>query len=238
MLSYTELKKAWRSWWNRRQSKAVRPEPPYKLYRRCSQLSFDRFITCIVDGDLTALVISGSPTSEELAVAWGEIYFEYVDLSGDNETKFIIALERDITLLHDQIATVEAIYYFLQPVMIEFARPHLDNIHAALKDYGYRIKIDPTQDYSKKLKQIEGKLALAKVELAQKEKEYQSIVEGRETNTLTREYFKKILLRLSKYMGGSLIREKDITVEEYVFLLRDYVQYVEQLNKKGGSDGE
>lgn len=196
------------------------------LYHHCNQLPFDKFLRCLIDGDLSALVIKGNHSQGELAELWANIYYEYVSLIDEPETKYFILLQRDVALLFDEITTVETNLYFLSPIMMPYSIDHRDQLVKGINDYGYKLKIDFTTDYSDAIQAVEFKLAPKKQKLANKEKELSEYVNSKEGQEVNREYFTKILIRLSKYQGYP-IRENSITVSEYVSLLKDYVAYIE-----------
>lgn len=225
MSTSTGLKKAFLTWL-KQQRKPMASNQPAALFHHCNQLPFSNFLRCLLDGDLSALIISGNPSQGDLAECWANIYYEYVSLSDDPETRYFIFLQRDITLLFNEISTVETSLYLLSPVMLPFSFDHKEALVKSIKDFGYKITIDFGTDYSPALEAVQNKLAPKKQKLANKEKEILEYMQSKQGKSVDREYFTKILIRLSKYQGYP-VRINDITVSEYVALLKDYISYIE-----------
>lgn len=219
------LRKDWLIWLKKLPSKMVSSQRP-ALYHRCDQLPFDRFLRCLINSDLSALIIQGKPLEADIAEAWSNIYFEFVTLTDDPEVRYFAFLQRDITLLQHEIFTVETGLYLLSPVMMPFSIDHRDEIIESITKYGYKLKIDFLSDYSDALQVIEFKLAPKKQKLANKEKELKEYLLSKADHAVTMEYFTKILMRLSKHQGYA-IRPGDIMTTEYVALLKDYVAFLE-----------
>jgi hypothetical protein len=221
MSTSIKRKPAGRSWFKARR-KSSASNPPVELYHQCDQLPLDRFIRCYTEGDLTALVISGAPTPEELQDAWNAICLEYVEINSSPETLHLYFLQREISLLADEIYHVETILYFLSPVMLPFSMDHKDGLVKILHSFGYKQAIDFTTDYSPVLEAIQNRLAPKKIKLQTKEKELATFMAGKEGLTLTADHFDSWLIKLWKMQGGNIIRAKDITVKEYVNLIKEY----------------
>lgn len=221
MSIYTWAVKAGLIWWRRKPGNSVSSQPAV-LYRRCDHLPLDRFIRCICESDLTALIISGDPKSEELAIAWGEIFYEYVELSGSSETIYLYNLQKEISLLSDEVMNVETCMYFLSPEMIGFSWDRKEELVEILRSYGYKVTIDFTTDYSGVFAIINSKLVPKKQKLEGKKNELAKYLESKQGQTITQEHFDSWMIRLWKMQGGNIIRAKDITVKEYVLLIKEY----------------
>lgn len=203
--------------------------PRTQLYRDLS-LPLNLFIRALVHSDLSALVISGHPKSEDLALAWASIYNQYLDLSAESETMYILQIRREITLLKSHISETEACVMFLRTVY------HKDLVRI-LNSNGYKDNIpEDDEERISVLVTIENKLPQKKLALAGRQKEYDDYLEAHKNDEVTEAYFTRTLIRLAKYQGVAIIRAKDITVMEFIELMKEYVEYVNTI--KANIDGE
>lgn len=197
------------------------------LYLSCSQLPLDIFIDCLIDGNLNRLVIIGQTDGPRLALAWGNIYYEYIDQSQSPESQYIYKLQTDVTLLNDEIQNVETCLLYLSPEFIDLCNGRHDELIDLLKYYGYKQTIDITTDYSKVLIGIQNQLAPKKMRRDTKQKELNDYIEAKSKDKINRGYFDNILIKLSRFQGYH-VRAKDITVSEFNILLKDYVKSFER----------
>lgn len=86
----------------------------FLLYSDCSKLPLDRFIDCLVDNDLSQLIISGTPTPEQLQETWDKIYLEYCQLSQNGTYNETLELYREIYDLRAKISIVNNTIQYLQ----------------------------------------------------------------------------------------------------------------------------
>lgn len=196
---------------------------PLKLYLSCDKLPLDIFLKCYVQKDLTALIIEGKATGDQLAQAWASIYYEYIDLSESTESKFVYSLQKEITLLSDEIRNVETCIFYLSSEMLPY-HAQQEDLKKVLKGYNYKLSAEHTDQ---QLMGIIGRLAPKKTQLESRIKELENYTSSTSEETPTYKQFEKILLRLSKHQGYS-IRSKDITVTQYALLLNDYIKSKEK----------
>jgi hypothetical protein len=203
-------------------------ESTYKLYDHIDILPLDKFIDCICDRNYKALVIEGDPSELQILEAWEGIYFQYVDANRDNETMYILQVKKEVALLDQRLKVIECIVSILK-LDISYHEKLIQN----LKALGIRINgIDPSKDdYHRRLDNALLTLAPKKLQLQEKLKElkaYEASLDGKEVD---RQFFKTMLIRLSKYMGGQLLRAKDIYVGEYVAILKDFLLHISSKKK-------
>lgn len=200
---------------------------PTELYHSCSQLPLNIFIDCIIDGNLNGLVIRGSIDKEVLASAWLNIYYEYISINHSSETEYIHKLQVDVSLLNDEIQNVETCLLYLSPEYINLCNGRHEEVIDLLKYYGYRQTIDINTDYSKVLIGIQNQLAPKKMRRDGKAKELDEYIKAKSKDKVTRSHFDSILIRLSRFQGYH-VRAKDVTVVEYIMLLKDYIKSFER----------
>lgn len=190
---------------------------PYKLITSIEVLSVDRFITCVCDGNLDVLVLSGEAPLAEKAEAWGNLYAQYLDVLGDTETLYILNLQRETQLLEFKITTAEAIIPILRMVFVH-------QLATDLKTLGFKTKSlsmgNPGYDHN--LQQIESRLVHLRLKHKEKAQELDQYYKDQSTETVSRQFFTRQLQRLSKYQGYPL-RPKSMMVTEYVEILKDYL---------------
>lgn len=223
MFSFIKRKKGSSSWQKQQQGKTASSQPT-ELFHSCSQLPLDKFITALVDRNLSAIVISGEPSPEQLSSAWNNIYYEYLELNASNETSYLFSLENDITLLSDEILNVETCLLYLSPEWRVYCLGREQELISLLRYYGYKQSIDLTSpNYYKVLQVISNKLSAKKLRLNTKQKEFDDFTSAMERKAITRAHFDTQLMRLSRFQGYAL-RAKDITVAEYIMIFKDCLE--------------
>lgn len=215
------LSKAWNSWQRKPQGKTA-SSPPTELYLRCDQLPLNIFIDCLIDEDLSGLIISGNPSKERLARTWEQIYIEYIDINQSAESLYSLRLQSEIALLSDEIQRVEEILYLISPVMLPFCLGAESELVEVLRSYGYRQTIDFTTEYSKVLVSIRNRLNPKKLRLDSRINELTEYIKSKASGKLTRSVFDTNLVRMSRFQGYA-VRAKEITVAEYVMIFKDCI---------------
>ncbi len=198
------------------------------LYRSIDTLPLDRFITCICDQDLLALVISGKPTPEELISAWNEIYDQYVIAVNDKEQQYILRLTKEINCL-------EFDYKLIGLCVTRLEIEHSDEVLGILKKLvPSNIKFNPAdiEQYKKDLSLIISKSKRMIVEIENKRGELGRLAPEK-GERITRSEFDKMVVRASKYMQNR-IDKKLTTVSEFVQIIdemRKEADSIENINK-------
>lgn len=218
MFSYTKMRMAG-STWLKRQLVCLGLLPRVVLYQDLS-LPLSLFIRCIIDSDLTALIIKGKPEQNDLVLAWTSIYKQYIDLNYENESVYIVNLEREIALLKTLVSEVETALYFL-------AITYHEGCIRVLKENGFKDVITE-ENKDEVLPVMQNKLTFKKLTLASKEQEHKDYVAAHAGEEISESYFIKTLMRIAKFQGVSIIRTKDINVKEYIIYIKEYLKYVEE----------
>jgi hypothetical protein len=79
----------------------LQPESPSAtFYRSISNLPLFKYRDCTVNGNLSALIISGFPPESELRSAWLDIQQEYADVIGDNEQRNYLNALKEVNILN------------------------------------------------------------------------------------------------------------------------------------------
>lgn len=161
------------------------------------------------------------PKIEDLAEAWSNIYAEYCDLNEDNQTIYLLHLQREIALLSITLSECEPCLYFLSFIYHE-------GLVEKLKEYHYDYPFNPAdqQQYNNSLEAIYNRLSPLRLKLENAKKEYEQYLKSRITENISEDYFDKMLIRLSRFYR-ILLRAQEITVREFVLMLKEYLEYIQ-----------
>ena len=77
------------------------------LYLICEKLPLDIYIDCWIDRELERLIISGSPTKEELKKAWDSIFLQSLKLSQSGNYNEAFEIMKEIDVCNAKLAIVE-----------------------------------------------------------------------------------------------------------------------------------
>lgn len=240
MFLYIRLKMAGLIWRKLKPGNSASNQPA-ALFQNCDQLFLDRFKRCLIEGDLSALIISGNPSFGDLAEAWGNIYAEYLDLNNDNETIYLLQLQKEISLLTELQIEVETALYFLSmailPGMDYIYREELANV---LKEREFDFLFDLTNpnQYRQSLEAVDNRLSPVRLRLEMHKKEYRDYLASKGDQTIDATYFDKMLTRLARFRHIAVIRASEITVKEFVMMVQDYLDFIKSKQKTLEPDGD
>lgn len=197
-----------------------------KYYRNINELPLCRFIDCVVDANLYALVISGKPSVPELAAAWNTIWMQYTDAIKESGTNIY-------TLLKKEVGNLEMIYGTLQ-VMIDALKDYYCEQFAsavnALLRTSFKFDVRFPDDYDNDLKRARNRSKGLLISLTLKKAALEKIVEKQdEAEALTREHFQKVLITLSDHARYPV--HDSITVFEYCERIYRLNKYIEEQNR-------
>ncbi len=214
------------------------------IYQNISNLPLSRFIDCIVDHNLFALVITGTPDPKELTEAWDNILQEYTEAIGANEYKLYLSLYREVTNLdieYKQIRSFADILceiqnyiilknYDVLPFVLESQKKFSNELNKLLRTEckfnnrdpsGFQEEINKCLRRSKALKiKLDLKL-LAFAEIQKKNKD---------GAPMDRRYFDSMLITISDYAKYEI--GEQITVSKYCERIKRYNHYCESLKIK------
>jgi hypothetical protein len=194
-----------------------------KYYTSCEDLPLNLYITCQVDNDLSALVIEGAPSEEELKSAWENITEEYYDLAGESLDTYTLGLYFEVQAMNVKIEVIEQCLSVLK----KYYCPDLVEI---LKQHGYPLKEDETNDqYISALEKIQKRSKVLLIQLQDKFSHLEKIKSSKKKgDKITRKYYGKLLAHLSKFFQFQISSTK-VTVSEYAAYLNEYITASEQV---------
>jgi len=202
-----------------------------QVYNRCSDITLDKFIDCIVDHNFNRLIKSGKPSKEAILKAWDDILSEYSELTATSGYKEMLSLTKEIGSLNCKITSVNLC---LQVLSYQYSQECVD----VLAKFGYRKKFDITniENYIADLTSISNKLKTTILALNQRTQEYKTLIQKAGGETPSRDYYIKILVELSKYMGFR-IKAEEISVSEYVSIMKKRDHEIEVQNRYAHKQG-
>jgi len=205
-------------------------------HKTIDELPLNKFIECIVDGNLSALIISGLPDKEDLQQAWETISNQYVERIGTHEYKMYVALYKEIHTLKITINQVNIIagrgnikkgiepgalrLYYVEELAKELNTLLKTSCKFNYKDpKSYHAELDKCLNRSKSFN-IQLSLKLLTFEAIEKKNN------RKVGQKMDREYFTSILVTLSdhaKYHVGD-----NIKMGEYCERLKRFIQSCEK----------
>lgn len=199
--------------------------PSNKWYQSITELPLNKFIECTVDGNLSALVISGFPLKDQLLLAWAEINEQYGDAMGDNDHRLYNKLFKDIAIHSMDFRQIHALIEILRNhrykpfearlnsllytnfLFANNRQKELDTCERLSKSISVKIDMKSAQLEALKAKQVKG-------------------------SKPTREYFFTWLITLSDHAHYPV--PDTITVFEFCARIKRLNQFVDQQKQKHG----
>lgn len=202
------------------------------LYLTLDELPLDKFIVCVCDEDLTALVKDKKDipnvTPEELITTWNDLFLDYVDLSKEAQTRYRITLKRDIALFTSRVQRIESALVILgTPLFIK----RLADIVQEIKGFE-DITLDPTDmdKYFSDLQLIRDRSREMKIDADLKKIELEELIKSEameEQKRADKLSFLNILARIATYRKVAVIRTSELTVAEFCAAFNEYLDYIE-----------
>lgn len=210
-----------------------RPKPLGKvyqssnLYRTCQTLTMDRFLTCLCDEDLTALIQQGTADPEELHHTWIIILSDYHELREeyDNGTKEW-HLTRDIRKIRHHLLILQYCIDFL-------CKQWSPEVAKVIRGLGYPFKpkdIEP-EKYLHLLAIVVEKAKTKYVQLQQLMVELEAMMDKRKDGKPTRVAFEEQLIQIG-IQNKVDYSMNTVTVQKYVLLEKNFIKQIEAAKAK------
>jgi hypothetical protein len=121
-----------------------------------------------------------------------------------------------------------------------FALEYRGDLVDILEDRGVYVKLNPNDldEYFQAIDAADASLAYQRLTLETLTNEYTSYLANRANQTLDKSYFLKTLRRLARFNHVTVIRPESITVEEFVIMLGDWLDYLNTSKKQLEPDGD
>lgn len=203
------------------------PEKDKPYYTSCRELPLNKFMWCMVKGNVWHLMKPKQPrvSKKILEPVWNEIFYEYMDMVKDPMHTKMLVLMKEITRLDTHFVLV---YETCRQLNLHYYKPLVES----LQKLGYRYKYDPSdrQKYRKELDLTisQSKSYRLKAEQYRKDLEELKSDKGKKTNESD---YETILAELSKFQGYRL-DPNVITVAEFVAITNRYKKHMEMISKQ------
>lgn len=199
----------------------------YRIYDDCGKLPLSRFIDCVLDNNLAALVIEGEPSESELKQAWDIIYLQYCQLSQAGSYNEALELNREIEDLRAKIQLTNAC---VQVLAIRYE----PDVVGLLNFFALRCDVlqdDEGDVLIGKLNMVIGRAKKWAVMLEQKQKQFDTL-QGTEMKKIDRGHFDDLIDALSTFKKYQVEADR-ITVSLFYKGLANMQAYYEkqQINK-------
>jgi hypothetical protein len=182
----------------------------------------DKFQDCLFENDLSVLIISGSPTQEDLQAAWDKIYVQYCQLSQDSSYNEVFETIKEINDLRAKIYLIDGIIVYLQ---LSYSKELIDILNV----FALRCTIkqeDTGAVLADKLNTVLGRAKKWNLKLKQKQGDLEKL-RTKSTGKLDRNYFDDQLFEISKF-NGYHIKASDITVSQFCRSLNKIVEHYQR----------
>lgn len=197
--------------------------PSFTLYRHISKLKLDRFITALVDNDLSVLIIKGTPTAEILKEAWESILEQYTEATGGAELLAKMNDVKDYSVLYSKINRAHALVQIIESGRVGNA------VIQQLYTFDFPLPKFAEGNIDKVLKTFTAHLKRQVVELKMLEDKIKP--EGKEPTEMTRDNFYSQLVDMAELFKMPVLNEAEVTVALYCSFLNKYKSRVEMIMK-------
>ena len=198
------------------------------IHEKICDLPLNKFIDCIVDGNLTSLTISGYPTQEQLVTAWGNILAEYSELIGTDEYRMYVQLYKEVNIIKITLSQITIAINILRVIRDDYFVAELNKLLGTTCKFNWNDQAS----YQAECNKCINRSAALKIKLDLKNLQFEAI-EKKNTGTgekLERQYFISILITLSDHVKYRI--EETIKMSEYCDRLKRFSDYCEQIKKK------
>ncbi len=196
----------------------------YNMYQGIDDIPLYIFIDCLVDNNTTRLVKSGAiPDALDLHERWLNILIDYNDAVGNNETKLMLQISKEISVLECKLKYIHAAITVLEFDYNEDLAIFLNLVCNTRYSFNDGNKIKDLKSCLNRSKQF-------KIQLDLKKLRYAGILDKQdkgEKSTPTRAFFTGALIAISNHAKFHITDM--ITVREYCERLKQYNAYYEQL---------
>lgn len=197
-----------------------------KLYTSCYDTPMSAFISCVVDENYNALVVSGEPNPEQIAAAWDGIYEQYSELSKNTVySEYVQRLkEHTITLtqINGLMAGITALRYGYYPDVVE-----------ALRKLGFSVpalSLNPKK-HAELIDNLSRQLSGLHTRLKMLDKMLQDAVKSQKGKAAKRSDFIRAASIMSKFMSFR-VDLNELTVAEYIEYQNQMIEYSRKNTKK------
>lgn len=193
-------------------------------YQHIAQLPLNRFIDIVVDDNIYAMVISGSPSINELHEAWQTISIEYADAMKDQESRLLFSTEKEL----NRLKLAYHVIIDALGVLKNYYTPQFAKVVNELLRSSFKFDVRFPNDYDNDIKRAYNRSKGIKIDIDLKQLSYNALKEKLTSSAKkpTREYFQSILITLSDFVKYEI--RDTITVFEFCDRIRRLNEYNEK----------
>lgn len=182
-----------------------------------SQVTIADYKKIVFENDLSSLIVSGSPSQEDLTEAKSSLLYEFSIATGAEVSNPILNSYRKIHLCKNKIAGLS----IAQNMVVTNWN---DEVTAFLRDIN--VKIYPL-DIEKTIKNINRKIKSLQVQLKEEENRYKGLISNNGPSSVaSEEDFERQISMIGKYMGFRI--DKDTTyLSEYAAFIYGFKKELE-----------
>ena len=184
------------------------------LYNKCNILTMDLFIECLVNKNYKVLIKEGKTSSARLRKTWILIWSEFLELQNSDSYIMILDALKDYHKWRSIISACEVELYVLK---IGYTKDAAEVLRRAGIDANYET--EDKEEYIKILQVTGERIKALQMKVMTAEQNYRNLTEETMQKELTEMDFEDIFVQISKFMGYN-VRTKDLTVSEYIAILR------------------
>lgn len=209
-----------------------------KYYTTIVDLPLSRFIDCLVDNNIYALVISGKPTEEDLLSAWDDILMEYNFQMMDEEGKHHFNLRKQLEILKLDYIKLEICLQVLSaeidyPDMVEPEKRFADDANRITAN-NFKFDHSKPDQFRKELRSVIAILKFLSLKIQIKTAEVEALNKNTSKEKPTKEYFQTILNTLSIGIAEFQLSDS-MSVYSFCDWVKKYnskIKFLESQNKK------
>lgn len=197
-----------------------------ECYRSIGKLPLFKFIDCVVDNNLRALITTGEPTQEELQAALLEINSQYAEAIGDAEYKLYLSCFKELTILTLKLQAIGAMIETLKM----FPHAELFDMLNSMLQTDFKFDFNNPDEYFHLLKRCFQRASQYRIQLGMKQLVFEGIKQKfSESKAPNREYFQSVLITLSDHAKYPIL--DSITVFEFCERIHRLNRYHDQLKR-------
>ncbi len=193
-----------------------------------SDLTLDKFIVCLCDNDLSVLVINWDyVTEDDIKKAWNNIRNEYISVLKDKQQIYLYELSKEVNLLEFKIQQINLCVKYLS------IEPNTEVLNELKKLVPVSGSFNPSdaQQYIKDLQLVINQSKRLIIQLDEKRKELEELMPKQSGVAISKEYFDKLIVQVSKYMHFQVVKQTT-TVTQFANMISDMKMMAEAIKKE------
>ena len=192
------------------------------LIRSCADISVRKFMKAYCNNDLSVLIITGHPTTEELESAWYDVMYDYSSRIRTDESNYVLHTAWRIGQLQAHIIYVDNALLYLR------VRYNEDMVNE-LRQMGYTHLLykEHNEDWQQQLRRVESKCKTKVYDLELLVEEYNKLNKISNGTVMKEDDFNANVAMLAKYQGYPIHRDMTM-MDEYLSIFNNYMKELQR----------